>query len=103
MKEKYVSPVIIDRRFSPKEFDRMVRMFGPKCAAWLVKAKKHSFKQVGGVDFISPRSKEEPLWFRLAMKCLRNRPSFEVKILSHPDRLVYQVRWLRWGGRMYQC
>jgi len=78
----------------------MVARFGPSCAAWLVGKHRRQIRRTGAVDLHIPWSAELPMWFALAVACLRERAGWDVEepapllLGQRPENRTFRLRWL---------
>lgn len=79
----------------------MVDRFGPSCAGWLVFTHRRQIRKAGAFDVVVPHKDkgeryEVPMWFSLAVECLKRRDGWGVQVLTSRKERRFRVRWHRW-------
>jgi hypothetical protein len=85
----------------PPDLSSLFEPDAVRCAAWLARKFRWQFRLSGGVDCVFHRGSRLPRWFVLAMGVFKKRRQWDVRQISHPDRVVYAVRWL--GARRWHA
>lgn len=87
---------------SPQRLVALTFAFGPMAAGWLVGTHRRSLHLTGAVDFELPAKKALPLWFLVAMECLKRRRKWRVEV--HPKLRggsSYRVFWREKGRYVF--
>lgn len=83
---------------SPAVRKMLAEAHGPRAAAWLLRQYKKQLHSVGCMDFRMPFMRQIPQWFQLAMKLLKSRPNWHVRMFTNTTGKIWRVTWLGWKG-----
>lgn len=68
-----------------------VEIYGPRCAAWLIRTFRRRIRKTGCVFFRIPEGEELPGWFRIAKDYLAGHRRWEVEESREDSKRVFVI------------